>query len=167
MTISGEGLDADRNADSAASFQSANRQDIEAVAKAIYDCNPIWDQETDIDGRPSGNAYTVDFEQLAEYDQDIFDSLILQAQEAIKVLRGRDPMRIVAVPEGAEQTWRMLPTWMMEDMQKHFKLSLIMGGCFHDAWSSALSVAPLPVSPREAAEDEDTASASEPNQSKA
>ncbi|EJL36576.1 hypothetical protein PMI01_00951 [Caulobacter sp. AP07] len=51
-------------------FLKPNRKPdaVEALAAAIYNTNPCGDQETDLDGRPTGPGYLIRWDQMDEYN---------------------------------------------------------------------------------------------------
>lgn len=47
--------------------QQGEAEPVEALAAAIYNANPCGDQETDLDGRPTGPGYVITWDQMDEY----------------------------------------------------------------------------------------------------
>lgn len=56
---------------------------VKDVARVIYEANPCGDQETDLDGRPTGPGYIISWDDLPEYDAGIYASVL---ETAAKVL---------------------------------------------------------------------------------
>ena len=56
---------------------------LDAMARAAYGLNPCFDQPTDLDGRPTGPAGAVPFDDLAECDGGLHDLAFSQASEAL------------------------------------------------------------------------------------
>jgi len=59
---------------------------VEAVAKAIYDCDPLRDQSTDDDGRPTSAAFDIPWSHLAECDETYQAWCFATARYAIPAL---------------------------------------------------------------------------------
>lgn len=57
--------------------------EVEAAAEAIYESNPLGDQPTDLDGRPSGKAYVISWSDLANYDGSYRQFVLDQARAAL------------------------------------------------------------------------------------
>lgn len=63
--------------------------DREAIARIIYEANPMGDQETDLDGRPAGPGYTITWDDLLEYDAGIREGVMETADAILALLTGR------------------------------------------------------------------------------
>jgi len=59
-----------------------NEEALEAMARAIYACNPICEQPTDLDGVPCGTPGEVPFDSLYEYDAGLWANTMDAARAA-------------------------------------------------------------------------------------
>lgn len=55
----------------------------EKVARALYELEPFGDQETDLDGRPTGPGYEIQWDDLPEYSPDAQAEFMARAEQII------------------------------------------------------------------------------------
>jgi hypothetical protein len=57
----------------------------EAIAQKLYEFEPFGDQETDLDGRPTGPGYEIRWDQLPEYSPDAQDEFLRRADAILAI----------------------------------------------------------------------------------
>lgn len=62
----------------------------EDIARALYEMHPAGDQETDLDGRPTGPGYVIRWDQLDEYDPRLLREAREDADKFIALLAIRE-----------------------------------------------------------------------------
>lgn len=61
--------------------------DREAIARTLYEFEPFGDQETDLDGRPTGPGYEIRWDQLPEYAPGIQETFLVRVDSILTLIR--------------------------------------------------------------------------------
>ena len=80
---------------------------VESVARKLYERNPRYDQETDVDGRPTTAPYRIGWDDLIEYDDGHREDILEDARVCIEatLIGLREPSEALL-----ETGWLHLPT---------------------------------------------------------
>ena len=76
---------------------------IEAVAKALYERTPVYDQEVDLDGRPTTPPYRIRWDQLQESNPGHYEDVLEDARVAIAAMPKEEWQSIETAPK--DGTW--------------------------------------------------------------